>query len=339
MVPGGAFGNLTALLAAREALAPGAARTGEFRIAIIAGAQTHYSVSRAARILGIGSDSVFRVPLDARFHTDIARVRETFAAAREAGFRKFILTGSAGSTATGSFDDFAALRKMATQEDAWLHADAAHGAGLMFSRRYRRRVQGIALADSITFDPHKMMFVPLSAGGVLVRDGSLLGKALEEEAPYLFGSERRWPDIGHSTIACSQRFDALKVWLLWRVYGARIWDALGTHVCEVCEAAYRYCSRSKLLAPLHAPESNILCFEVERGDDRLHWDIKEQFNESGFGYISSTVLDGRRVLRLAIMNPLTETADVEAVLGRVEKLALGSTRPLRAGRPRPVPAR
>ncbi len=339
MVPGGAFGNLTALLAAREALAPGAARTGKFRIAVIAGAQTHYSIARAARILGMGSDSVFRVPLDAGFHTDIAQLPEAFAAARSAGFRKFILTGSAGSTATGSFDDFAALRSIATRKGAWLHADAAHGAGLLFSRRYRRRVQGIEQADSITFDPHKMMFMPLSAGGVLVRDGSLLGRALEEEAPYLFGSERRWPDIGHSTIACSQRFDALKAWLLWRVYGTRIWDALATHVCEVCEAAYRYCSRSKLLAPLHAPESNILCFEVGQGDDRLHWEIKEQLNESGFGYISSTVLNGRRVLRLAIMNPRTEIADVEAVLGRVETLVRGSTRPPRAGRPQPAPAR
>jgi len=325
MLPGGAFGNLTALLAAREALAPGATRTGRFRIAVIAGEQTHYSIARAAAILGMGRESVYRVPLDAAFRSDAARVPEAFAAARKAGFERFILVGSAGSTPTGSFDDFPALRSIADREGAWLHVDAAHGAGLAFSRRLRRRLEGIGAADSIAFDPHKMMFMPLSAGGVLVRDGARLGQVLEEEAPYLFGSVRRWPDLGHLTIACSQRFDALKVWLPWRVYGGRVWDALVTHVCEVCRAAFRYCQRSEALAPLHEPQSNILCFELRaRGgtdSDRVHWEIKERLNESGYGYVSSTVLDGRRVLRLVVMNPLTQVSDVEDVLRRIEAMA------------------
>jgi len=325
MVPGGAFGNLTALLAAREALQPGASQTGRFRIAVIAGVQSHYSIARAAAILGMGRDAVFRVGLDAAFRTDAARLPEAFADARRAGFGKFILVGSAGSTPTGSFDDLLMLRTIADREGAWLHVDAAHGAGLAFSRRFRRRLNGIGAADSIAFDPHKMMFMPLSAGGVLVRQGARLAAALEEQAPYLFGAERRWPDLGHLTVACSQRFDALKVWLPWRVYGAKIWDALVTHVCEVCRAAFRYCQRSPALAPLHEPQSNILCFELRarRGadSDRVHWAIKEQLNESGYGYISSTVLAGRRVLRLVVMNPLTQPADVEDVLRRVERIA------------------
>ncbi len=331
LVPGGAFGNLTALLAARDSLVPGASRTGKARIAVVAGAQAHYSVSRAAAILGLGSNAVFTVPLDREFRTDVSRVPDAFRAARRAGFRKFILIGTAGSTPTGSIDDLVQLHCAARKERAWLHVDAAHGAGLAFSRRLRRLLKGISLADSITFDPHKMMFMPLSAGGVLVRDGSCLIGPLNERAPYLFGIKRRWPDIGQVTISCSQRFDALKVWVVWRAYGAQVWDSLTTHACDLARAAYRYCSHSGVLEPAHRPHSNILCFKLRNHDgdaasDRLHWAIKEELNESGFAYISSAVLDGRRVLRLAAMNPRTTAQDVCSTLERVEEIAVAMAR-------------
>jgi L-2,4-diaminobutyrate decarboxylase len=325
LVPGGAFSNLTALLAARDAVEPRASKTGRARIALIVGAQAHYSIARAAAILGMGRDAVFRVSLNPEFCTDLVQVHDAFATAKKSGFRKFILIGSAGSTPTGSFDDLPALREIATKYGAWFHVDAAHGAGLAFSRRYRRRLTGIGLADSITFDPHKMMFMPLSAGGVLVRNRAHLAAPLKEQAPYLFGSDRRWPDIGQLTIACSQRFDALKIWILWRVYGKQLWDALTTHTCDVARAAFQYCSQSRSLRPTHEPHSNILCFHLRRqfGDDsdRQHWAIKEKLNESGFGYISSTVLDSRRVLRLVVMNPRTSVTDVQDVLRRVEQIA------------------
>ena len=326
LVPGGAFGNLTALLAAREALKSRGRGTAASRIAVITGAQTHYSVSRAAAILGMGSDAVFRIPLDHEYCTDIARVPQAFAMARKSGFRKFVLVGSAGSTPTGSFDEVGALRREATRQGAWLHVDAAHGAALAFSRRLRARVRGIGSADSLTFDPHKMMFMPLTGAGVLVRDGSLLARPLAEQAPYLFAAERRpWPDIGQLAISCSQRFDALKIWLVWQIYGARVWDALVTHTCAVCAAAFRYCVESRILEPLHEPHSNILCFRLRAqqgsNSDRVHWKVKEELNESGYGYISSTVLDGRRVLRLVVMNPRTQAGDVEDVLKRIERIA------------------
>jgi len=325
LVPGGAFANLTALLAARDALEPQASRTGKARIALIAGAQTHYSVARAAAILGLGTDTVFEVPLNPEFSTDIGRAREAIVAARKRGFRKFILIGSSGSTPTGSFDDLVALRELATQYGAWFHVDAAHGAGVAFSPSLRSRLRGLGSADSITFDPHKMMFMPLSAGSVLVRNGVHLAKPLLEQAPYLFGSRRRWPDLGQFTMACSQRFDALKVWIAWCAYGPRVWEALTTHVCEVARDAFEYCERSDVLEPIHQPHSNILCFRLRRRrgrrSDQQNWAMKEELNESGFGYISSTVLESRRVLRLVIMNPRTKESDVQELLRRLESIA------------------
>lgn len=329
LVPGGAFANLTALLAARDAQEPRASKDGKARIAILVGAQAHYSISRAAAILGLGRDAVFKVPLDAEFRTDAEQCDASFALARKAGFRKFILVGSSGSTPTGSFDDLAKLARIAAKHRAWFHVDAAHGAGLAFSRRFRPRLKGLNRADSLIFDPHKMMFMPLAAGGVLVRDGARLAEPLEEGAPYLFGSKRRFPDLGQLTIACSQRFDALKVWLVWRAYGAELWEQLTTHVCEVAHAAFEYCGESEILEAVHEPHSNIFCFRLrqrDRDSDRRHWEIKEELNESGYAYISSTVLDHDRVLRVVIMNPRTTAQDVRDILQQIEKIAATKSR-------------
>jgi L-2,4-diaminobutyrate decarboxylase len=326
LVPGGAFANLTALLAARDALAPQASKNGQARIAIIVDSQAHYSIARAAAILGLGRNAVFKVSLDTEFCTDVSQVTHSFTSARKSGFRKFILVGSSGSTPTGSFDNLPALAEIARKHRAWFHVDAAHGAGLAFSRRFRGRLKGLDRADSMIFDPHKMMFMPLAAGGVLVRDAARLIGPLQEQAPYLFGSKRRWPDLGQLTIACSQRFDALKSWLVWRVYGGKLWDHLTTHVCDVAQAAFQYCSESETLEPVHRPHSNIFCFQLrrphDRDSDRRCWAIKEKLNESGFGYISSTVLDGRRVLRIVVMNPRTTADDICDILRRVEKIAI-----------------
>jgi L-2,4-diaminobutyrate decarboxylase len=327
-VPGGAFANLTALLAARARLEPTAWASGQGRIAILAGEQTHYSVSRAAGILGLGADSVFTIPTDVLHRTDTIRAPAVFRAARGAGFRKFILVATSGSTPTGSCDELESLARLAHREGAWLHVDAAHGGGLIFSRRYRHLLRGIERADSIAFDPHKMLFMPLCASAVMVREGRWLRRAFEQHAPYLFGGGKRaFPDIGQFTIACSQRFDALKTWLTWKAYSGALWDDLITGTCAVAHAAFEYCKQSRTLEPTHEPQTNIFCFGLRarprstKVSDRVHWAIKEKVNATGDAYISSTVLGGRRVLRIVVMNPRTTRNDIVEVLKVVERVA------------------
>lgn len=327
-VPGGSFANLTALLAARARLAPESWKRGGGRIAILAGAQTHYTVSRAAGMMGLGSDAVFTIPLDGLYRTDSREVPAAFRAARRAGFHQFVLVATCGSTPTGSCDDLMTLAEMARRENAWLHVDAAHGGGMAFSRRYRFLLRGIERADSITFDPHKMLFMPLTASIVLFRNGRHMCAAFEQHAPYLFSaSPREFPDLGQFTIACSQRFDSLKTWLTWKAYSSALWDELTTRVCDVAHAAYDHCTHSPLLEPVHEPQLNILCFRLRRAprsgraSDLLHWRIKEEVNAGGRAYISSTVLDGRRVFRIVVMNPRTGEGDIHQVMAEVEKTA------------------
>lgn len=327
LVPGGSFANLTALLAARAALAPRAWNAGGGRIAILAGTQTHYSIRRAAGIMGLGAECVFPVPLDAGFRTDPGRLDEAARTARRRGYRRFIVVATSGSTATGSMDDLEAIGDAARGLGAWFHVDAAHGGGLAFSRRLRRQLRGLDRADSIAFDPHKMMFMPLAAGAVLVREGRRLRGAFEQDAPYLFSPVRnRVGDVGPFTLACSQRFDALKIWLVWQAYGAGLFAAMAEATCATAQAAHGLCEASPRLEPAHAPQSNILCLRLRRAPsgaagDRLHWRVKEAVNASGRAYISSTVLDGRRCLRLVVMNPRSTPRHAAQVLGVVEREA------------------
>ncbi|MGH9488342.1 MAG: pyridoxal phosphate-dependent decarboxylase family protein [Terriglobales bacterium] len=338
LTPGGSFANLTALQAARAALAPRAWQHGQRaagRIAILAGAHTHYSVARAAGLLGLGTDCVFSLPLDPLYRTDAAAIPAAAARARRAGYRRLLLVASSGSTPTGSFDDLtsfaAAARRLRAQPDArvWWHVDAAHGGGMAFSARARRLLRGISGADSIAFDPHKMMFMPLAAGAVLVREGARLHGAFEQHAPYLFSPVRRAvADVGPFTLACSQRFEALKIWLVWQAYGPRFFAALSDAVCSAAAAGYAYCEGSKLLAPAHRPQANIFCFGLRQpppsgpAADALHWKITQAVNASGRAYLSSTVLAGRRCFRMVVMNPRTRPAHVERVLRLAERTAV-----------------
>jgi len=329
LVAGGSFANLTALLAARAALVPTAWQQGGGRVAVLASEHTHYSIARAVGVMGLGTEAVFALPTDGAFRADPLAAPAVFQAARRAGFRRFILVASSGCTPTGSCDDLSAFAALARRQRAWFHVDAAHGGGFAFSRRYRRLLRGIEQADSVVFDPHKMLFMPLIAGAVLVRDGRHLRAAFAQHAPYLFGGTRQaHPNIGEFTLACSQRFDALKMWLVWKAYGAGFWGEMVESVCAATRAAYTHCLRSEVLEPVHRPDCNIFCFRLRRpprgrrAADRRHWELKEAVNASGAAYISSTVLNGERVLRIVVMNPRTTADDTVAVMQQVEQLSM-----------------
>ncbi len=339
-VPGGSFANLTGLLAARAGLDPKAWTRGGANIAVLCGEQTHYSIGRAAGIMGLGTASVFPIPIDKARRTDAGAVAGVVKKARKAGYRKFILVGTSGSTPTASFDDLVALGAAARQAGAWFHVDAAHGGGFLFSPRYKRLMRGVARADSIAFDPHKMMFMPLSAGYVLVRDGALLHRTFEQDAPYLFSAvERDYPDVGRFTIACSQRFEALKVWMALGAYGEGFFGELVEGVCAAAHAAYEYCLQSQVLEPVHEPAANIFCFRLRQrpknaaASSRLHFALEEAVNGSGEGYISSTVIDGERTLRIVVMNPRSTAKHVLANLKLVERLAREEARSRLLSRP------
>ncbi len=325
-VSGGSAGNLTALLAARTRVFPHAwAQGAPAGTVLITGAQAHYSVARAAGIMGLGADNVIAVPTDARHATDARALAQAVRGARADERPILAVVATSGSTATGSFDELERVADACAEHGVWLHVDAAHGASALLSDRHRRRLVGLERADSLAWDPHKMMFQPLSTALVLVKEQRWLRAAFQQEAPYLFharAGDEAPPDMGSYTLQCSRRSDAVRLWVALEHYGTHRFGELYDHCCSLATHLYERLRASADFEPAHEPESNILCFRWTpagvtdpRRLNALQDRLRGAFVAAGRGYVvATTLLDGRRVLRVTLINPRTTTAHVDRML-------------------------
>jgi L-2,4-diaminobutyrate decarboxylase len=331
LTSGGTEATFTALLAARSACIPDVWTdgVGAEPPVVVCGEHAHYAVSRAVGELGLGMKSAVAVP-SREWRMDVDALRATLDRLRDSGRRVMAVVATAGSTATGSFDDLEAIGTLCEERDIWLHVDGAHGASALLSDRHRHRVRGIGRARSIAWDPHKMMLLPLSAGAVLVRDERDLDSAFSQRAPYLFhgGQGERVRDQGVRSFLCSRRADVLKLWVAFQRYGARGIGALYDRLCDVAMAMHDQLEAHPAFEPMHRPECNILCFrwigdgtlsDVEL--DEANRALRERYNHSGEGWITATNLGGRRVLRVTIMNARTGTDDVATIIAGLDRMA------------------
>jgi L-2,4-diaminobutyrate decarboxylase len=328
-VSGGSAANLTALLAARAERFPDSWRAGTPPgLVLLAGEQAHYSVARAAGILGMGTDAVIAIPSDEEGRTSPAAAAGTLARLAAEDRPVLALVATAGSTATGSHDDLRALAHVAADAGAWLHVDGAHGASALLSARHRGRMDGIEAADSLSWDPHKMMYQPLSAAVLLVRRGAALERAFSQDAGYLFQPSRedggRPPDLGAWTLQCSRRADALRLWLTLRLHGTRILEALYDRAADLAAALWDKLDGAPDFEPLHRPHSNILCFRHVPGrEEDAGWQdrLRREYNASGRGWITGATLRGRRALRVTLINPATTAAHLDRLLEGLREAA------------------
>ena len=326
MTTGGTEATFTALLAARNAVLPDAWANGVGNDPplLLCGEHAHYAVTRAAGELGIGMRNV--VAIRSRGHAmDADALRLALDSLGREGRRVLAVVATAGSTATGSFDDLEAIGALCDEHGVWLHVDGAHGASALLSARHRHRVRGIERARSIAWDPHKMMLLPLQAGMVLVRSERDLDGAFAQRAPYLFQSgdtnDRVW-DQGTRSFLCSHRADVFKVWVALQRYGTDALGELYDHMCANARLVWEEIQTRPEFEAMHEPESNILCFRycghsTDRGPealDQLNRELRERYNLSGEGWITGTQLAGRRVLRVTMMNPRTTASDIRDVL-------------------------
>jgi L-2,4-diaminobutyrate decarboxylase len=335
LTSGGTEATFTALLAARAAALPDAWRdgVGADPPVVLCGEHAHYAVTRAVAELGLGMRRALAVP--SRGWTmdpdALAAMLDRLAAE---GTPVMAVVATAGSTATGSFDDLEAIGAACERHGVWMHVDGAHGASALLSRAHRHRLRGIERARSIAWDPHKMMLMPLPAGMLLVRHEADLERAFAQRAPYLFhgaGDDARIPDQGVRSFMCSRRFDALKVWVALQRYGADGIGAIHDHLCATARALHAQIAARDDFEALHEPESNILCFRYAgpaaprdpEANDAFQRDLRERWNRSGRGWITATVLGGHRVLRVTLMNPRTTVEHTGAMLEGLAEMAEG----------------
>jgi glutamate/tyrosine decarboxylase-like PLP-dependent enzyme len=337
-VTGTSMANLIGVLIARdtelgfEVRCAGVAGNSK-RLAAYTSLSAHSCIGKAMDIAGIGSDALRLIPVDRRYRMDPAALEEAIDADRRAGLTPFLVVGTAGAVDTGAIDNLDALAAICRRERLWFHVDGACGALAILAPDLAPRLKGIECADSLAFDFHKWGQAPYDAGFILVRDGVLHRKAFAASAPYLrkelrgLAAGAPWPcDYGPDL---SRGFRALKVWFTLKVYGA---EALGRVISRTCALARYLESRIaetpelELLAPV---ELNVVCFRYRAEHaQRINPRIVIELQESGVVAPSTTIIDGRLAIRVAIVNHRTGRREIDLL---VEKsVALGQAMEARA---------
>jgi aromatic-L-amino-acid decarboxylase len=335
LLSGGSEANLVGLAAARDARVRGDVAVEGLRgldadPVVYCSTETHNSVDKAISLLGLGAIGLRRVPVDEAWRIDVGALRRAIDDDMADGRQPIAVVGNAGTVNTGAIDDLAALAALCTEYDLWLHVDGAFGALAALSPALRPLVTAMERADSLAFDLHKWLQVPIEAACVLVRHAADHRRPFSPPASYL-ATFRRGIASGEHFYAplgpqLTRGFRALKVWLTLRAHGAAAYR-------ELVEQNVRQARRLEALVRAHeelelvaGASLNVVCFRYapagasEAELDHLNRELLQRVQESGVAAPSSTALRGRFVLRCAFTNHRTRMEDLDLFVDAVLRL-------------------
>ena len=336
LASGGSEANLIALKCARDAVSAvivhRGVRSAPADLVIYASEQCHYSLEKSADILGMGREQLRKIPTDERFHIRTDLLRLEIEKDRRAGLTPCCVVGVAGTTSTGVIDPLPELAAIARENNCWFHVDAAYGGVLAFSAQHGAKLRGIAEADSITFDPHKWMFVPFACGAVLVREGGRVLRDAFDISPEYLSEDRGGADVEFDFFRYGQmgtrRFNSLKLWMAWKFLGRSGYAELIEKQIALTEYLAAQIDGMKDFERLGEVETAVCCFkflppparEKDGGyQDRLQQRLQQLIEKSGEAWITTTVLHGRRALRVNINSFLTESRHVDDLIGLLKR--------------------
>ena len=312
MVSGASQANLIAMMLARHAMCPDLKSNGYAGRTLTAfvSDQAHYSMLRAANVAGIGEDNLIKVKSDAQGRMDPSDLRTKIMAAEVRGHIPFFVGLTAGTTVLGAFDPVKPCLQIARDHGMWLHIDGAWGGPILFSEEHRHVLDGCAEADSFTWDAHKFMNVPLTAGIILVREAGQMTDAISGGGgEYLFHEgDARQTNFGQMSIQSARRADCLKVWTAWKGAGSKGYADKMNHLREMTDGFCRMVDASpqaQIIGP--APFLNIL-FQIQPsgvGSDRyddLNIAICNKLASDGNAFVDYASWGGRTGIRLVLAN-------------------------------------
>ncbi|MEX0313667.1 MAG: aspartate aminotransferase family protein [Allomuricauda sp.] len=322
-VNGGSVANLTALVIARNSAAPTIWETGHTpEFALLLPSECHYSLTKAAGVIGFGKASIYFVEVDQTGAIQPDRLAYTLNKVKLEGKQPIALVANACSTSIGIYDPLDEIADFCEANKLWLHVDGAHGASVLLSDSYKHLLKGVARADSLVWDAHKLLQTPSLCAALLVKEHKNLyhGIHIGDNASYLFHEKDQ---LG---------YDSLK-WTLETTksgLGEKLFFVLASigekGLVDYIESRYELTLKvhnylTSLLdfeCPV-VPQSNILCFK-HKGDDQLQIEIRKQLLKKGDFYLTSTLFNGIRYLRLVFMSPKTTFSDIERLVTSIREI-------------------
>jgi len=293
----------------------------------------HSCISGAFDMLGFGTDSLRKIPVDENFQMDMDALAQAITRDREAGLTPFFVVGAAATVNTAAVDPLQAIAQLCQEQNLWFHVDGAFGAVAALSEQHQSLYRGMEQADSLAFDFHKWMHVPYDAGCVLIRDAEAHKAAFNSRPEYLAEAPRGL--AGGDFWACdygpelSRGFKALKVWFTLKEHGIE----------GIAKSMEKNCAQARTLAELVAQQPklelmapvslNICCFRYMLDDDaeadELNKEIVMQLQEQGIAAPSTTTIKARTAIRVNITNHRSQMSDFELLVDEV--LARGKKQP------------
>jgi glutamate/tyrosine decarboxylase-like PLP-dependent enzyme len=326
-VSGGSMANLTALAAARQTK-----DRSSGRLRIYASSETHFSIVKAAALLGIGRENVCHIAVDERFRIRTDDLVAKITADLEEGHVPFCVVANAGTVNTGAIDPLIKIGEIANRFQLWMHVDGSYGAFAVLAESARKLFAGMEQADSIALDPHKWLYLPVDVGCVIYRDPEIARAAFAHEAEYtrIIGEEADeafafW-DYGPEL---SRRFRALKVWMLLKGVGVTaLSEAIENNLAcaRYLESMVRTSDDFEMAVPV---ELSIFCFrhmpaqlrnESPKTIDAFNERLLVAIQRDGSSYLSNATLGGRFALRGCVLNYRTTLRDMEILLDDLRRV-------------------
>lgn len=271
---------------------------------------SHFSMEKSAHILGLGYQSVVKVPVDDKKRMDITILKQLIQKDIEEGNIPFLAVATVGTTDFGSIDSIKEISELCKKHNMWLHADAAYGSGVILSEEYKHRLDGINLCNSITVDFHKMFLLPISCSAVLVKDGSTFD-ALTIHADYLNREEDEedgYTNLVDKSLQTTRRFDALKVWMSFQIRGKDGWSKIITTSMSNAQYFYQQLSNDKNFEVITKPEISSVVFryisEKTENTDEINKKVRRLLLHNHGVVIGQTVSNGHVCLKFTLLNPL-----------------------------------
>ena len=324
MTSGGTASNLQALFTARNeklGVKNSGLRSLESQPVILTASNCHYSIKRAANLLGLGHEALVEVPVNEKGSMDLKQLEVIHKNLIEEGKNPFCLVSTAGTTIEGSFDNLSALGDFSKDKHLWFHVDGAYGGSVLLSREHRNLMSGVDKADSLSWDFHKMLGLNLPCAFLFMKEKHLMKKALASgNDSYLFHDEDSL-DLGSSSLQCGRKNDIIKLWLNWMEYGE---EGLGKRVDDLFDQSQEF---ARLIDDhpsfdlLQDPQSINVCFRFNaRSEKRLEAQIRDRLQQTGQLMINYSKDENGPYFRLAVTNPRLKGPLLQKIIDLIEEV-------------------
>ncbi len=325
-VSGGSMANITALTAARDKkLTEDTLHLGTAYVSD----QTHSSVAKGLRVIGITASRLRTIPTDDQFRMDTAALECAIKEDIQKGFIPFVVIGTAGTTNTGSVDPLEEIAEICKKYQMWFHVDGAFGGSVLLSPKYKSMLKGVELADSLSWDAHKWLFQTYGCAALLVRNVADLYHSFHVSPEYLKDIEAENGQINMYDIGIELTRPArgIKLWLTMQVLGSELMGSAIEQGFQLAKWAEEVIEDKKNWEIISHAQMAMLNFRYSPDDlseeqkDELNSRVSQRINESGYAAMFTTVLNGKTVLRLCAIHPETTREDIQTTIQLLDKYA------------------